>query len=169
MHKGLKEPHLFNAAANPVKLLRNLTGILAAEELLKIQAEIDANVVGLYRLGDSHYQFALSIRPTEWRQRISRLYYAAYNVRRAVSLCHDGTFSSDSSDHQKMDSIPDAVANAATYRIKLKNLRDDRNLGDYNHLARETDLLSTAAEYELLVANFIADTAAYLGAKGLTV
>ena len=103
MHKGLKEPHLFNVASNPLKVIRNLTGILLAAELDKIRAEIDANVVGLYRLGQLHFTFARAVPALEWRQRVSRLYYGAYNVRRAIMLKYDGTFSTDSSDHQKTD------------------------------------------------------------------
>ena len=167
MHKGLKEPHLLNAAANPHRLLRNLAGVLLGPELQKIQSEIDSNVLGLFRLGESHYRFAQAIVATEWRQRISRLYYAAYNCRRALALHYDGSFSTDSSDHQRVDDVPDGLSNVATYKVKLKNLRDDRNLGDYNHLARESDLLSTAAEYETVVGEFIRDVAAFLRARGL--
>jgi hypothetical protein len=151
MHKGLKEPHLFNAASNPLRIIRNLSGILTAAELAKITAEIDSNAIGLYRLGESHHQFAQSLDASYWRQRVSRLYYAAYNMRRAMALKYDGSFSTDSSDHAKVDAIPDALPNAAAYRLKLKNLRDDRNLADYSHLASETDLLMSPQEYELLV------------------
>jgi hypothetical protein len=168
MHKGLKEPHLFNAASNPFKIIRNLAGILLVTELDKIRAEVDANVVGLFRLGQVHFVFARSVPAAEWRQRVSRLYYGAYNVRRAVALKYDGTFSTDSSDHQNVDKIPDAVNNAATYRVKLKNLREDRNLADYNHLAQETDLLVSPSDYEIMVTGFIQDAVQYLKSEGLT-
>ena len=167
MHKGLKEPHIFNAASNPLKLIRNLSGILAITELDKIRAEIDVNVVGLYRLGEVHYSFALTVPHGQWRQRISRLYYGAYNVRRAVALKHDGWFSTDAIDHQKVDSLPDALNNAATYRVQLKNLRDDRNLADYSHLARESDLLMSLNDYGVLVDSFIKDARAYLVSQGI--
>jgi hypothetical protein len=168
MHKGLKEPHLFNAASNPLKIIRNLAGILLATELDKIRAEVDVNVVGLFRLGQMHYAFARSVAATEWRQRISRLYYGAYNVRRAVALKYDGTFSTDSSDHQNVDRLPDAVNNAATYRVKLKNLREDRNLADYNHLAQVADLLISPSDYEIMVTDFIEDATRYLTSQGVT-
>ena len=167
MHKGLKEPHLFNAASNPLKIIRNLAGILLATELDKIRAEVEVNVGGLFRLGQTHHAFARAIAAAEWRQRIARLYYGAYNVRRAVALKYDGTFSTDSSDHQNVDKLPDAVNNAATYRVKLKNLREDRNLADYNHLAQEADLISAPSDYEVMVTDFIRDATQYLTSQGV--
>ncbi|SAK85585.1 hypothetical protein [Caballeronia ptereochthonis] len=169
MHKGLKEPHLFNAASNPLKMIRNLAGILADSELDKIRKEIDANVIGLYRLGEAHFRFAAAVDEGEWRQKISRYYYAAYNVRRAVALKHDGTYSSDSSDHQKVDQIPDTLSNSALYRVKLKNLRDDRNLADYSHLANENDLLISIAEAKTVVSQLLNDAKKFLSENGITI
>jgi len=167
LHKGLKEPHLFNAASNPLKIIKNLAGILAEVELDKIRREIDVNVVALYKLGESHFLFAKAISNTEWRQKISRLYYGAYNVRRAVSLKFDGTYSTDSSDHQKIDSIPDTFNNYAVYRNKLKSLRDDRNLADYNHLAKIEDLLLSVEESERLVTDLFSDAKNYFTSSGI--
>lgn len=167
MAVALKEPHLFNAGSNPMKVIRNLAGILSAAELDKIRQEIVANAVGLFRLGENHYTFACGLPPAHWRQRVSRFYYGAYNIRRAVALKHDGSFSTDSSDHKNVDSIPNALANASVYKSKLTNLRDDRNLADYNHLAIETDLLIPVADCEILVTEFLRDAKAYLIAEGV--
>ncbi|GAB5098420.1 hypothetical protein YK56LOC_41370 [Caballeronia sp. HLA56] len=130
-------------------MIRNLTGILDESELAKIRREIDANVVGLFNLGETHFRFAVLIAATEWRQKVSRFYYAAYNMRRAVALKFDGSYTTDSSDHHKVDVIPDVLENHGLYRVKLKNLRDDRNLADYSHLANETDLLLSVAEAQM--------------------
>lgn len=163
----IKEPHLFNAASNPMKLMRNLAGILSPAEIDKIKQEVTDNVVSLFRLGEGHFTFAKSLSASQWRQRVSRFYYGAYNARRAVALKHDGSFSVESSDHKKMNSIPDSLANAGVYKIKLINLRDDRNLADYNHLAAEVDLLIPAADCEDVVADFLRDAKAYLIAEGV--
>lgn len=169
MHKGLKEPHLFNASSNPVKLINNLSGILTIAELDKLRREIDSNVIELFGLGLSHFQFACAIDKAHWRQRISRLYYGAYNVRRAIALKHNGSFSTDSSDHSKVDSIPDSVNDVAIYKSRLVNLREDRNLSDYNHLATEADLISSPDDYQTLVSNFISDAKAYLATQGIQI
>lgn len=163
----LKEPHLFNASPNPIRLIRNLEGILSQNELDKIRQEVLSNVVSLFRLGETHYLFARSLDPANWRQRVSRFYYGAYNVRRAVALKNNGNFSTDSSDHKNVDSIPDKMANASVYKIKLVNLRDDRNLADYSHLAQERDLLLPQAECEILVTDFIRDARTYLESDGV--
>lgn len=165
---GLKEPHLFNAGSNPMRTIRNLEGILSAAELDKLRQEVVANVIGLFRLGEAHYNFAQTLPTAQWRQRVSRFYYGAYNIRRAVALKHDGSFSTDSSDHKNVHNIPDSLANVSIYKSKLVNLRDDRNLADYNHLAIEGDLLIPLAECEILVADFVRDAKAYLIAEGVT-
>lgn len=165
MHKGLREPHLFNAGPNPLKLVKNLDGLIDATALDSIRREIDRNVALLFSLGLSHYQFACGISRAEWRQRISRYYYGAYNVKRAVALKHSGQFSTDSSDHKAIDQIPDNIENAAAFRVRLSNLRDDRNLADYSHLAIIDDLLSPPDEWERFVQEFISGAHKYLVAQ----
>lgn len=167
MHKGLKEPHVFNAGANPVRLIKNLAGILLEAELQKIWDEIDSNVRDLYRLGESHFVFACAIPQNEWRQRASRFYYGAYNARRAIVLKVNGSFSTDASDHKNVEDLPDELPNAATYRQKLKDLREDRNLADYSHLANLGDLLISTAECEVLVTQLMVDAKAFLVTKGI--
>jgi hypothetical protein len=169
VHKGIKEPHLFNAATNPQRMIRNLVGILDEAELDKIRREIDANVIGLYRLAEGHFVFAKAIKSAEWRQKISRLYYAAYNARRAISLKNDGSYTTDSTDHQKVDVLPDRLDNHALYKSKLKDLRDDRNLADYNHLAKESDLLVSVFEAEKVVTDFINDAKKFLTNLGIII
>lgn len=167
--KGLSEPHLLLASGNSRKLVRNLSHILAPGEIQKIEAEIDSNVLALFALGMGHYNFATSIGVSEWRQNISRLYYAAYNIKRAVTLKHDGGFSTDSSDHSKIDGIPDGFENSSTYKSRLKSLRDDRNLCDYNHLANEVDLLYSVSETRILVSGFVQDAVRFLQDKGVAI
>jgi hypothetical protein len=165
----LKSPHLFNAGSNPINVINNLTGLLAPAQLQILRDEIRANVKSLFRLGESHYQFATNLAPTEWRQRISRLYYGAYNVRRAVALEVDGSFSTDSIDHKNIGQIPDDFPGAATYRVRMTNLREDRNLADYNHLAVEGDLVIPPTDYELIVRDFINEARNYLVNRGAAV
>lgn len=167
MHKGLREPHVLLASGNPQRLLRNLTHILTAEELQKINGAILSEGRALYALGQSHFTFAMSLPTSEWRQNISRLYYAAYNVKRALTLMSDGGFSTDSGDHQKIDMLPDSIENKEIYKARLKTLRDDRNLCDYSHLATENDLLINVADARTLVTNFMSDSKQFLLDKGV--
>lgn len=163
----LAEPHVLLASGNPNRLLKNLGHILSEVELDKIRRAVDHEVFGLYQLGMSHYYFASSIGKSEWRQKISRLYYAAYNVKRAIQLKDSGVYSTDSSDHQRIDELPKNLENAATYKGKLKNLRDDRNLADYSHVANEGDLLIKVADSEALVDDFITDAKKLLEDQGI--
>jgi hypothetical protein len=167
--RGLKEPHVLLASGNPKKLIRNLALILSPIELQKIQNEVDNNVISLYALGIGHYEFAMAIPVREWRQNISRLYYAAYNIKRAVSLKNEGLFSTDSSDHTKIDILPDSFDNVATYRSRLKALRDDRNLSDYSHAAAEADLLYGVAVSRTMVSDFVQDAKKFLLDNGVQV
>src|SRR4051812_41081540 len=102
----LKEPSILLAASNCQRLLRNVEYVLDAAAIKVLQREIDRNVVSLFQLGDGHLRFAKTIPAVEWRQKISRLYYAAYNVRRAVALHFGGHYSTDSTDHKNVGELP---------------------------------------------------------------
>lgn len=167
MHKGLREPHVLLASGNPQRLIKNLAHILTATEIQKIHSAVLAEASALFALGDSHFSFAMSLPTAEWRQNISRLYYAAYNFKRAVTLMNDGGFSTESGDHQKIDILPDSIENKEIYKARLKHLRDDRNLCDYSHLATEQDLLITVTDARALVTNFMSDTKKFLLDKGV--
>ena len=169
MHKGLHPPHLLLASSNPVKMLQNLAHILNAAELAKITDDLDKNARSLFHLGETHHNFALPLTDADWRQKISRLYYAVYNVRRAIQLKYNGSFSTDASDHNKLDLLPDTLANKDSHIVNLRNLREDRNLADYNHMAVIGDLVITPTEAENFSTTFIADSRSYLATRGLTV
>lgn len=164
----LKEPHILLAGPNCRKLARNLAHILDSTAVAAIEAEIVQNVISLYRLGEEHLTFALSVNSAAWRQKTSRLYYGAYNIRRAVALYTIGHYSTDSSDHKAIGDIPDDFPNQSTYIIQLKSLREDRNLADYSHNSSESDLISPMADSESLVKQFQLDTKSYLTSKGVT-
>lgn len=166
-HKGLREPHILLASGNSKKLMRNLAGVLTNSQLTRIQNAVNKNVILLYRLAEDHRNFALGVSNSEWRQIISRLYYAAYNSRRALTLACDGAFSTDSSDHQRVDSLPDDFQNRNTFSNKIKNLREDRNLCDYSHLAEESDLMISVQEAKTVVVDFMSEVSLYLTAKGV--
>lgn len=167
--KGIKEPHIFRVSSNPQSLVTNLAHLLAEAELDKIRAEIRANVRDLFFLGNSHFQFARRLGVKAWRQKVSRLYYAAYNMRRAINLCWNGSFSTDSSDHKELHKLPDELPNVVTYRAKLVTLREDRNLCDYNHLAKESHLVMPISECLSVVTEFRRDAKSYLKDKGVLV
>lgn len=166
-HKGLSEPHILLAASNYKKLIKNLSGVLDQDQLGKIEAEVIINVRLLYFLGESHFSFAMSLSASEWRQGVSRLYYAAYNFKRSLTLLHDGGFSTDASDHSKIDILPEGLDNIDLYKSRLKNLRDDRNLCDYSHSAAEADLLLPVLESRELVNLFRSDVRTFLVGRGV--
>jgi hypothetical protein len=165
----MKAPHLLRAGTNVRKLKDNLVDVVDAKAILAIETEICANAAQLYTLGRGHYRFAIRQNNRSWRQKISRLYYAAYNVSRAVRLCVYGEYSMDSSDHKKIDVLPDDFPNKNSYANRLAALRDDRNLCDYDHTARLGDLVITIADAGDLVQRFLEDTRVYLKRRGVKV
>lgn len=164
---GLKSPHLLLASSNSHRMLANLRYILDAAACNAIQSEINTNVELLFALGESHYIFAKQLARQHWRQRISRFYYGAYNVRRAVSLHENGSFGTEVDDHKKTE-LPTGLNNSSTYGNQLRVLRDDRNLSDYDHTAIETDLVLTQNEAEIFVTDFLHDARAYLVGRGIS-
>ena len=164
---SLSSPHLLLASSNSHKMLKNLRHILDAGACDAIQNDINLNVRQLFNLGESHYMFAKQLDIEHWRQRISRFYYGAYNVRRAIGLHHNGSYGTEVDDHKKT-LLPDELNNHSTYSNKLGVLRDDRNLSDYDHTSVESDLVNTQNDTELFVTSFIDDAKAYLVSRGVT-
>jgi hypothetical protein len=148
-------------------MLRNIDPLLTRVARQRLELAVLQNVAGLFQLGDEHLAFALAIDPGQWRHRISRLYYAGYNIRRAVLLCHDGSYSTDSSDHQAVNVLPDDFNERAKHGATLKTLREDRNLADYNHDATRRDLLQAPDVAESLIQAFRQEAVAYVRAKGV--
>jgi hypothetical protein len=164
-----KAPHLLLAAANVRKLHSNLVNVLERAALDAIEAEIYANVGQLYLLGRSHFLFATRQGTRDWRQKISRLYYAAYNVSRAVRLCVNGEFSTEVSDHKKIDALPDDFPDRNTFANRLGVLREDRNLCDYDHVATRADLVLSMEDSEELVEKFLRDAKKYMRERGVEI
>lgn len=165
--KNLISPHVL-LIGNPYSAINNLQGILVEEELEKIRVAVRKEVKLLYLLGQDHFQFAQSISHTFWRQKVSRLYYAAYNTRRSVQLQDSGKYSTDVSDHKDIDNLPQNLNKKTIHGSMLKQLRDDRNLADYSHLGKAEDLFATTQELEEMVENFLTDCKTYLITAGIS-
>ena len=168
--KGFSTPHLLLAATNPLKMIQNLNHLLQPVELAKLTTELDKNAKELFALGESHLTFAAPLPDTAWRQKISRLYYAVYNFRRSVVLRDSGRFSTDSSDHNNVEQLPDGVENRESHVLKLRSLREDRNLADYSHQAVITDLVISPTDALAFANTFHSNCRSFLLSKhGLTV
>jgi hypothetical protein len=165
----LKPPHILRASTNVSEMLENLRHILDANACSTIQGEINNNVKSLFLLGEEHFHFARQTQRRFWRQRISRLYYGAYNIRRAVQLLCNGTYRTDVSDHSKIGELIDSFPNKDTYKRKLTDLREDRNLADYSHDANESDLILSQDDAEALITEFINDARNFLNNRGVNV
>jgi hypothetical protein len=165
--QNMKSPHLLRAGANLRKLKDNLVNVIDAGAIAAIESEIRANAAQLYSLGRNHYLFATRQNSRAWRQKISRLYYAAFNVSRAVRLCVTGDHSTDVSDHKKIEALPDDFPNKSRYSNQLGVLREDRNLCDYDHTAKVADLVVGVTEANELVEQFLDDAQGYLRQRGV--
>lgn len=169
MTRGLSRPHILLASANVMEMIGNLDSLLTQAEVNKLVNEINRNVRDLFLLGQSHFDFASRLTDDDWRQKISRLYYGVYNVRRAVVLKFNGTFSTDSSDHQRVNQLPDGLANRESHIDNLKALREDRNLADYSHLATIGDLVIAPGDALAFAALFIGDSREFLRQRSVVI
>ena len=167
--KGLNSPHLLLASSNPLKMIVNLNHLLTAQELGKLTGELDRHVVGLFQLGMGHFTFASPLGNSDWRQKVSRLYFAAYSVRRAVALKHSGAFSTDPSDHKNVEQLPSGMANRESHITNLRDLREDRNLADYSHFGTVSDLVLAPDDAVAFVTRFIGDCRQFLQQNGIAV
>ena len=162
----MKSPHLLNLG-NPRKVKENLSGIVDQVALDRIEAEIVANSKALYRLGRHHYLFAIRQSPPNWRQRVSRLYYATYNVSRSIRLFDSGKYSTEIKDHQRFNELPDDFPSKDRFANQLAVLRGDRNMCDYDHTCRASDLILGTSQSTSLAKEFLDATKSYLALKGL--
>lgn len=156
----MKSPHILLASSNVVRLKVNLQHILSSSAMRAIEDEVNANVAGLFALGIEQYNFGK--KQTEWRQCISRLYYSAYSISRAIRLSVNGIYSTDSSDHKKISEFPNDFPNNARYSVEFSILREDRNLADYDHTASEMDLTISTADAKILLNGYVKDSTQYL-------
>lgn len=165
----MKSPHLLLAGGNSRKLKKELAGVLTAAALDAIEAEIRRNVIDLFALGLSHMTFATNAARRDWRQCVSRLYYACYAFSRAVRLEVDGHFTTDSTDHKKVGELPADFLQRERFKNQLLSLREDRNLADYDHTAVERDLVYPVADAIALAQEFQNEARQYLATRGVTV
>ena len=157
----------FLRAGNPAKIASAYSTFLNPPEIEKIRVEARKHSALMYSLGLYHYRFAIGLKSPHWRQKVSRLYYASYNVSKAIRFDNDGVHSTDVKDHAKVGALPGTFPNKATYENELSTLRDDRNSCDYDHLVKAADLISTTNEYSLLVTSFLRDAHDYLTSRGV--
>jgi hypothetical protein len=148
------------------KVKTSLSGILDEAALDRIEEEIESNVSALLDLARGQYRFAAVQSHHNWRQRVSRLYYAAYNGTRAIRLYVSGEYSTDVKDHQKFDRLPSDFPTRSIYVNKFTVLREDRNTADYDHTSRARDLVLGTRESTELIEAFLKDATAYLTARG---
>lgn len=161
------DSQLLAASSNARKLIVTLQPLLSTGSQTKLADALDRNVKGLLNLAEHHLAFAQSRARGHWRQQISRFYYAVYNARRAVQLHTSGHYSTDSTDHRKLEKLPSDFPGKDTKARRLTDLRDDRNLADYDHFAEEQDLVLSPKEAEEFASDFLEACTAYLSARGL--
>jgi len=78
-----------------------------------------------------------------------------------------GIYKTDSSDHKNLHKIPDDFSNRETRIARLRDLREDRNSADYDHLANEGSLILMVPDSVSFAREFLNDANGYLSAKGL--
>lgn len=162
----MKSPHILRAG-NPRRIRDNLVGVVDQLALDAIEEALCENVRQLYALARRHYTFARRLNAPDWRHCVSRSYYSAYAAARAVRLYVRGDYSTDVKDHQKFGELPDDFPSRDRFANKLSVLREDRNLCDYDHTARASDLVLGRAESLAVAAEFLDSTRTYLRRKDL--
>lgn len=143
-----------------------LAAVVNANALAEIENEIQSQVQLLFDLAIYHYQFAAKQSSIHWRQKISRLYYACYACSRAIRLYHEGIFSVEVKDHQQIDNLPKDFPEPARFKVRLGDLRSDRNTSDYDHLATQDDLILEISESTELTKDFLKQTKLFMSSRG---
>lgn len=161
----MRSPHILLLNKNVVDLKRELAHILSKKSALAFDGEVTKNVRQLFSLGVQHFEFAKALSPAHWRQIVSRCYYGAYNISKAVRLAVNGQYSQEVKDHERVGELPDDFPDKNTYANRLRLLRDDRNLCDYDHTTAEADLETGSTDALTLVGKLVVDARKYLRAR----
>jgi hypothetical protein len=77
----------------------------------------------------------------------------------------NGQYSREVKDHEKVGDLPDDFSDKNTYANRLRLLREDRNLCDYDHTVVEADLGMSSNDAIVLVGGLIAHARGYLRAR----
>jgi hypothetical protein len=165
----MRPPHILLLNKNVGELKRQLADVLGVRGTRAFEREVQRNVAQLFALGEEHFAFAQRLRPRHWRQIVSRTYYGAYLLSKALRLAVGGHYSSEVRDHEKIGELPDDFPERNTYSNRLRLLRDDRNLSDYDHTVREVDLALPRADAQRLVQDFISHARVYLNGRNFRV
>jgi len=166
----MRTPHILLLKQNVYQLRDQLANVVGPTAITALETEINTNVSQMFALGEEHFNFAMGLPRAKWRQIVSRSYYSAYNISKAVRFAISGDYSTQVTDHSKSGKLPNGFPNLNMYKNQLQVLRNDRNLCDYDHSADETELVFTVQEYLTLADSFINDSRAFLfTAKGITV
>lgn len=163
----MQNKNIITVSNNTREIISVLSGIVSEDAVLQLNNELDRHVVLLLELAEEHCVLAESVPAHRWRQKVSRSYYAAYNTRRAVELYVNGVYKTDSSDHKNIHKMPVDFPEKETRSARLRDLREDRNAADYDHLAEEGMLIVPVAEAVSFARNFLNSAKSYLGERGL--
>lgn len=158
----MKSPHILLLNKNVIELRRELGSILSKKSAAAFDSEVKKNVIQLYSLGLYHFDFANAQASVNWRQIVSRSYYGAYNISKAVRLAVNGQYSKEVKDHERAGELPDDFPDKHTYANRIRLLREDRNLCDYDHTVVEADLGMSSTDALALVDNLILHARSYL-------
>ena len=110
----------------------------------------------------------LSPPANNYRDAVSRLYYAMYHAARAVVFFTNG--GDDNQDHQVLPgNIPGDFPNTAIWANRLKTARDNRNRADYDPFPKGPAFWrALASSLSNEVDEFIVVARQYLRGKGCT-
>lgn len=150
---------------NLQKVANCLRGILPPAEIEKITAELNRNVRQVIRLSEGHLRSARKAKSYgrgAWRQVVSRGYYCCYCASRAVRLAKTGSFSMEADDHKRIGDLPNGFPSVNVWGDILTKYRADRNLADYDHTAKESELEYTTEDYLDKAECFLREVKQYL-------
>ena len=163
----MKSPNILIASSNARKLIENIRHLIDANAIAELEKAVGEEAKALYDLGIEHYNVAIKLKPIEWRNIVSRLYYCSYNLGRSLRLVETGVYATDLKDHKNIGVLPASLSNSARYINVLESFKEDRNSCDYDHRVVETDLFQNSAFYKVFTSDFIQDTKIYLTNKGI--
>ena len=153
---------------NPNKLANLLSPIIDSTNRDKILNIGKKHSKLLLKLSRQHLLFAKKLNSnSDWRQKVSRAYYCCYNASKAVRLLCSGEYSQEGADHKKIGDLPKDFNKQSSWTNFLIQFRSDRNLADYDHDKKCSDLKMPPKQYIEQTELFFNDAKKYLKDRGI--
>ena len=165
--------HLIVELGNHAKIRAILEQYLSPQFFKEYDTAVRNATLRFIRLSEQHLRAAILASKNKklWRTTVSRAYYACYSASRALRYLVTGNISmGEVADHKKIGELPNDFPDRLKWADVLVEMRNDRNLADYQPWSNSLKELAVQPSLTLVLAeNFVREAKKYLKSRGVRI